>query len=169
MQVGFIGLGHMGQHMARHVAEAGHHVAAFDLRPEAVAELTRTPGARRAASVAGAAQGAEVVFTSLPGPPEVEAVATSPDGLLESMRSGAVYVDLSSNSPALVRRLSAAFAERGIAMLDAPVAGGVEGARAATLSVMVGGDRSTFDRVQSVLKAIGTKVFYCGPSGNGSI
>jgi 3-hydroxyisobutyrate dehydrogenase-like beta-hydroxyacid dehydrogenase len=105
----------------------------------------------------------------LPGPPEVEAVTGSPDGLLESMRSGAVYVDLSSNSPSLVRRLAVAFAERGIAMLDAPVAGGVTGAEAGTLSVMVGGDRAAFDRVQPVLSAIGTKVFYCGPSGNGSI
>ncbi|MCA1646851.1 MAG: NAD(P)-dependent oxidoreductase [Chloroflexi bacterium] len=169
MHVGFIGLGHMGQHMARHVAETGHDVSAFDLRPEPVAELTRTPTARRAGSVAEAAHEADIVFTSLPGPPEVEAVTTSPDGLLESMRSGAVYVDLSSNSPSLVRRLSAAFADRGIAMLDAPVAGGVEGASAATLSVMVGGDRQVFDRVQPVLKAIGTRIFYCGPSGNGAI
>jgi 3-hydroxyisobutyrate dehydrogenase len=169
MQVGFIGLGHMGQHMARHVAEAGHDVAAFDLRPEAVAELTRTPRARRAASVADAAQSAEVVFTSLPGPPEVEAVASGPDGLLESMQRGSVYVDLSSNSPSLVRRLSQSFAQRGIALLDAPVAGGVIGAEAATLSVMVGGERAAFERIEPVLKAIGTKVFYCGPSGNGSI
>ena len=169
MQVGFIGLGHMGQHMARHVAEAGHDVAAFDLRPEAVAQLTQTPKARRAGSVAEAAQEAEIVFTSLPGPPEVESVATSPDGLLESMRSGAVYVDLSSNSPTLVRRLCASFKERGIDMLDAPVAGGVTGAEAGTLSVLVGGDRATFDRVKPVLDAIGTKVFYCGPSGNGAI
>jgi 3-hydroxyisobutyrate dehydrogenase len=170
MQVGFIGLGHMGQHMARHVAEAGHDVAAHDLRPEAISELVQqTPRARRATSVAQAASDAEVVFTSLPGPPEVESVAAGPDGLLESMRPGAVYVDLSSNSPSTVRRLCAAFAERGIAMLDAPVAGGVEGARAGTLSVMVGGDRAAFDRVRPVLDAIGTRVFYCGVSGNGAI
>jgi 3-hydroxyisobutyrate dehydrogenase len=169
MQVGFIGLGHMGQHMARHVAEAGHDVAAYDLRAEAVAQLTRTPHARRATSVSEAALDADLVFTSLPGPPEVEGVASGPDGLLESMRSGTVYIDLSSNSPAVVRKLNAAFAERGIAMLDAPVAGGVEGAEAGTLSVMVGGDRAAFDRVEPVLKAIGTRIFYCGPSSNGSV
>jgi 3-hydroxyisobutyrate dehydrogenase len=169
MQVGFIGLGHMGQHMARHVAEAGHSVAAFDLRPEAVAQLTQTPNARRASSVAEAASGVEVVFTSLPGPPEVEAVATGPDGLLESMPEGTVYVDLSSNSPTMVRKLHAAFAQRGIAMLDAPVAGGVTGAENGTLSVMVGGDREVFERVRPALSAIGTKLFYCGPSGNGAI
>jgi 3-hydroxyisobutyrate dehydrogenase len=159
----------MGQHMARHVAEAGHDLAAFDLRPEAIVELIQTPGARRATSVAEAASNAEIVFTSLPGPPEVESVATSPDGLLESLSAGSVYVDLSSNSPSTVRRLAAAFAERGINMLDAPVAGGVTGAEAGTLSLMVGGDRATFDRVRPVLSAIGTKLFYCGPSGNGAI
>lgn len=169
MQVGFIGLGHMGQHMARHVAEAGHSVAAFDLRAELVAQLAQTPNARRANSVAEAASGAEVVFTSLPGPPEVESVATSPDGLLESMARGSVYVDLSSNSPTTVRKLHAMFAERGIAMLDAPVAGGVTGAEAGTLSVMIGGDRETFERAKPVLSAFGARLFYCGPSGNGAI
>jgi 3-hydroxyisobutyrate dehydrogenase len=169
MQVGFIGLGHMGQHMARHVAEAGHDVAAFDLRPEAIAQLVQTPHARRASSVAEAASSSEVVFTSLPGPPEVESVTSGPDGLLESMQSGTVYVDLSSNSPVTVRKLHAAFAERGISMLDAPVAGGVTGAEAGTLSVMVGGDREVFERVRPVLSAIGTRLFYCGPSGNGAI
>jgi 3-hydroxyisobutyrate dehydrogenase len=159
----------MGQHMARHVAEAGHAVAGYDLRLDAIAQLVQTPHARRATSLAEAASAADVVFTSLPGPPEVESVAAGPDGLLESMQPGSVYVDLSSNSPSTVRRLSAAFAERGIAMLDAPVAGGVEGANAATLSIMVGGDRAAFERLQPVLSAIGTKIFYCGPSGNGAI
>jgi 3-hydroxyisobutyrate dehydrogenase len=169
VQVGFIGLGHMGQHMARHVAEAGHSVAAYDLRPESVAQLTQTPNARKTTSVSEAASGAEVVFTSLPGPPEVASVATAPDGLLESMQPGTVYIDLSSNSPTMVRKLHAAFAEKGIAMLDAPVAGGVTGAEAGTLSIMVGGDRAVFERVKPVLSAIGTKLFYCGPSGNGAI
>jgi 3-hydroxyisobutyrate dehydrogenase len=170
MQIGFIGLGHMGQHMARHVAEAGHSVAAFDLRAESIAELTASSSnARRASSVSEVAHEAEIVFTSLPGPPEVESVATSPDGLLEAMRQGSVYVDLSSNSPTLIRRLHKEFAEKGIALLDAPVAGGVTGAEAGTLSVMVGGDREVFSRVEPVLKAIGTKVFYCGPTGNGAI
>src|ERR687887_696821 len=153
MQVGFIGLGHMGQHMARHVAEAGHSVAAFDLRAESIAELTASSGnARRATSISEVAHHAELVFTSLPGPPEVESVATSPDGLLESMRAGSIYIDLSSNSPTLVRRLYQEFKDKGIALLDAPVAGGVTGAEAGTLSVMVGGDREVFDRVQPVLK-----------------
>ena len=168
MDVGFIGLGHMGQHMARHVAEAGHNVAAFDLRQDAVARLLATPHTRQAHSVAEAVSEAEVVFTSLPGPPEVESVATAPDGLLESMRPNSVYIDLSSNSPSTVRRLNQLFAARGIAMLDAPVAGGERGAEAATLSIFVGGDAAVFERVKPVLSAIGPKLFYCGPSGNGA-
>lgn len=168
MDVGFIGLGHMGQHMARHVAEAGHKVAAFDLRQDAVARLLATPNTRQAHSVAEAASGAEVVFTSLPGPPEVESVATGPDGLLDTMSANSVYVDLSSNSPSTVRRLHQLFAQRGISMLDAPVAGGERGAEAATLSVFVGGDQAIFERVKPVLSAIGPKLFYCGPTGNGA-
>ncbi len=168
-RVGFIGLGHMGQHMARHVARAGFDVAAFDLRVDAVSQLVQAAKAHRAASVADAASGAEVVFTSLPGPPEVESVATGPDGLLDAMQSGSIYVDLSSNSPSTVRKLYASFAARGIAMLDAPVAGGVTGAEAGTLSVMVGGDRDVFERVKPVLSAFGARLFYCGPSGNGAI
>ncbi len=159
----------MGQHMARHVAEAGNNVAAFDLNPAAIAQLTQTPTARRASSVAEAASGADIVFTSLPGPPEVEAVAAGPDGLLDSMQKGTVYIDLSSNSPTTVRRLCAAFAEKGITMLDAPVAGGVTGAEAGTLSIMIGGDQAAFERVRPVLSAIGKRLFYCGGSGNGAI
>jgi len=166
MQVGFIGLGHMGQHMARHVAEAGHDVLAFDMRPEAI---DATPGVRKARSVAETADGAEIVFTSLPGPPEVESVALGPDGLLESMTPGTVYADLSSNSPTLIRRLEPMFKARGITLLDAPVAGGVEGATAGTLSVMVGGDEAAFEKIKPVLSAIGTRLFYCGSSGNGAI
>ena len=169
MQVGFIGLGHMGQHMARNVALAGFGVAAYDVRSEAVDELLHTRGIQRARTVAEAADAAEVVFTSLPGPAEVRAVAEEPDGLLDSMDSGSVFADLSSNSPSLVRDLAARFAERGIALLDAPVSGGVVGARDGTLSVMVGGERAAFDRIGPILRAIGTKIFYCGPSGSGSI
>jgi 3-hydroxyisobutyrate dehydrogenase-like beta-hydroxyacid dehydrogenase len=169
MDIGFIGLGHMGQFMSRNVAKAGHALAVYDLRPEAVAHVAELSGARAATGVADAARAAEIVFTSLPGPPEVENVVLGPGGLAESMRRGALYVDLSSNAPSVVRRLSARLAERGIAMLDAPVSGGVEGAEQATLSVMVGGRQEDFERARPVLAAIGTKLFYCGPIGNGSV
>jgi 3-hydroxyisobutyrate dehydrogenase len=169
MDIGFIGLGRMGYQMAQHVAEQGHNLSVFDIRPSVVDMLAARNNVRGATSVTDAARDAEVVFTSLPGPPEVEALVLDEGGLLGTMREGSVYVDLSTNSPTLVRRLAAQLAERGITMLDAPVSGGVEGAEAGTLSVMVGGDEATFERLRPVLSAIGTKLFYCGGIGNGSV
>jgi 3-hydroxyisobutyrate dehydrogenase len=169
MTVGFIGLGRMGSHMARHLAESGQELAVFDLRPEAVSELAALPGVRAASSYADVANNSDVVFTSVPGPPEVEAIVEGPGGLRDSMRPGSTYVDLSTNSPQLVRRLHGVLAEKGVAMLDAPVSGGVEGAEAGTLSIMVGGDETVFNQVRPLLSAIGTKHFYCGAIGTGSV
>ncbi len=170
MKVGFIGLGQMGNRMAHNIGKAGHEVAMYDVRPEAVAELAaRTPGGRAANSVSDAASGADIVCTSLPGPADVESVVLGPGGLKETMAAGGLFIDLSTNSPTVVRKLAKSLAERNIAMLDAPVSGGIRGAEGATLSVMVGGDKATFDRAQAVLSAIGTKVFHCGDIGNGTV
>jgi 3-hydroxyisobutyrate dehydrogenase-like beta-hydroxyacid dehydrogenase len=169
VDIGFIGVGRMGNPMARHLAGAGHRVAVYDSQPEAVSRLTSLEVVRPARGVADAAEGAGVVFTSLPGPREVEEVVLGPGGLMESMAPGTTYVDLSTNSPVLVRRLATALAVRGIEMLDAPVSGGVEGAEAGTLSVMAGGKRELFDRMQPLLGAIGTKLFYCGEAGAGCV
>lgn len=166
MHIGFIGTGRMGSNMAANLLKAGHQVTVHDARPESAARLTGELGARWAATPAEAALGAEVVFSSLPGPAEVEAVANA---ILPVMTPGSAYVDLSSNAPSLVRRLEAAFTARGVGMLDAPVSGGVNGAEAGTLSVMCGGRRDTYDHVLPALQGIGTKLFYCGPSGSGSI
>jgi 3-hydroxyisobutyrate dehydrogenase len=169
MNIGFIGLGRMGNHMARHLAEAGHDLMVHDLRPEAVAALTRLSGVRAGSGYGEVARHAEVVFTSLPGPMEVEEVALAEGGLIEAMAPGSAYVDLSTNAPSVVRRLAPMLQERGVAMLDAPVSGGVEGAEAGTLSIMVGGERETFDRLQLLLASIGDKIFYCGGIGAGSV
>ncbi|MGE0688312.1 MAG: NAD(P)-dependent oxidoreductase [Dehalococcoidia bacterium] len=170
MEIGFIGLGRMGYHMAKHIAGAGHSLTVYDLRTESAEMLAgELPNVRVAGSVSEAAREAELVFTSLPGPPEVEAIVLDEGGLLGSMQEGATYVDLSTNSPTLVRRLAADLAAKGITMLDAPVSGGVEGAEAGTLSIMVGGDEATFESLRPVLGAIGTKLFYCGGIGNGSV
>jgi 3-hydroxyisobutyrate dehydrogenase-like beta-hydroxyacid dehydrogenase len=171
MKLGFIGLGRMGGNMARHLGAAGHDVAVFDVYAPAMQALVERPGISIADSVAEVASGAEAVFTSLPGPPEVESVVLGPSGLLESMQSGSVYLDLSSNAPSLVRRLHGTLAEKGIAMLDAPVSGGEEGAIVGTLSVMVGGDDATFERMKDVLSAFAGegKVFHCGSIGAGSV
>jgi 3-hydroxyisobutyrate dehydrogenase len=166
--LGFIGLGTMGTHMATSLRRAGHSLVVNDLRREA-AEPHLEFGAEWAATPREVAQAAEVVFTSLPGPPEVEAVALGADGLLEGLRPGGAYIDLSTNSPTLMRRLHAQFGERGLDVLDAPVSGGPTGARTGKLALWVGGDEPVFRRHKPLLDAIGDQVFYVGPSGAGCV
>ncbi|MDQ3809693.1 MAG: NAD(P)-dependent oxidoreductase [Chloroflexota bacterium] len=169
MKVGFIGLGQMGSRMARNLARAGHELTIYDLRPESVAALAAMPGVRGASSLAETVRGNEVVFTSLPTPSDVEQVVLGPDGVRDSAAAGTILVDLSTNAPSMVHHLASALRERNIAMLDAPVSGGVEGAEAGTLSIMVGGDARVFEAVKPVLSAIGTKLFHCGDTGSGSV
>ncbi len=165
MKVGFIGLGIMGGSMALNVKAAGHELVVHDLRREAAAPHLKA-GAQWADGPRQVAQQSEVVFTSLPGPPEAEAVGAE---LLEGMRPDAAWFDLSTNSPTVVRRIHARFAERGIAMLDAPVSGGPRGAKSRKLALLVGGERAVFDRFRPVLDAIGDQVIYIGPIGAGSV
>ncbi len=171
MKAGFIGLGRMGNHMARHLAEKGHEVAVFDVVPSAADHLREIPGIKVMASVTEVARDAEVVGTSLPGPREVEAVVMGPGGLLETLKPGSTYIDLSTNSVTLVRRLHEELANKGIEMLDAPVSGGTTGSEAGTLSVMVGGKQEVFERMRPFLECIGSpeKIFYCGPAGAGDV
>ena len=110
----------------------------------------------------GGGQQCSVLFMSLPGPPEVEHVLKAADGVLEGARKGTVVFDLSSSSPAVVRRLAQEALERGVTLLDSPVSGGVSGAEKATLAVMVGGDRAAFDAHRELLGAIGANVFHLG-------
>ena len=168
MRVGFIGLGNMGGHMAMNVIAGGHDVVVHDIRREA-AERQLAAGASWADTPRGATEGSELVFTSLPGPAEVEQVALGEGGVLVGATPGTVYVDLSTNSPTLIRRVHEEFAEQGISVLDAPVSGGSKGAEAATLAVMVGGDEQVYERVKPVLDLIGDKVSYIGPAGAGAI
>jgi 3-hydroxyisobutyrate dehydrogenase len=168
MKVGFIGLGTMGASMASNLQAAGHELSVSDLRREA-AEPHVAKGAVWKDTPRQVAEGVDVVFTSLPGPAEVEAVAVGPDGLVHGMRRGAACFDLSTNSPTVVRRLHAAFAERGLHLLDAPVSGGPKGARTRKLALWVGGDRAAFDRFKPVLDAIGDRAAYVGAIGAGSV
>ncbi len=168
MKIGFIGLGNMGGPMALNLLKAGHSLAVYDARREA-AEPQLAAGARWAESPAAAAADCEVVMTSLPGPKEIEEVALGEGGIMSGLARGAIYADLSTNSPAVIRRLNAAFKAKGIEVLDAPVSGGIPGARNATLAVMVGGDRAAFDTIKPALDAIGDKVSYIGASGAGSV
>jgi 3-hydroxyisobutyrate dehydrogenase-like beta-hydroxyacid dehydrogenase len=168
MNVGFIGVGTMGTHMAWNLIQGGHDVVVHDLRREA-AERHLEGGAVWADTPAELAARVEVVFTSLPAPVDVEGVALGENGILEGMQPGSVYFDLSTNSPAVVRRLHAIFAERGVQMLDAPVSGGPRGAESRHLALWVGGDAEVFTKYKPVLDAIGDEPYYVGPIGAGTI
>jgi 3-hydroxyisobutyrate dehydrogenase-like beta-hydroxyacid dehydrogenase len=168
MQVGFIGLGTMGGKMAASLQRAGVSLVVNDARREAAAPHLAA-GAQWAGSPREVAEASGVVFTSLPEPADVEAVAAGPDGLLAGMRPGAAYFDLSTNSPGVVRRLCAAFAERGAYMLDAPVSGGPRGAASGKLAIWVGGDEAIFERHRKLLDAIGDQARYVGPIGAATV
>ena len=168
MKIGFIGLGMMGSGMAANLQKAGHDLVVHDLR-RAAAEPYLAAGAVWADSPRAVAEASEVVFTSLPGPPEVEAVALGDNGLLSGMSRGKAYFDLSTNSPTMVRKINAAFAERDVYMLDSPVSGGPRGARTGKLALWVGGDEQIFNRFKPVLDAMGDKARYVGPIGAGSV
>lgn len=168
MQIGFIGLGTMGASMAANLQTAGHSLVVHDVRRASAApHIAR--GAMWADTPRAVGDAAEVVFTSLPGPSEVEAVVRGGDGLLAGMRRGAAYFDLSTNSPTLVRRLHADFAERGAHMLDAPVSGGPAGARSRRMAIWVGGEEPVFARFKAVLDAMGDQARYVGRIGAGSV
>jgi 3-hydroxyisobutyrate dehydrogenase len=169
MNVGFIGLGTMGRHMASNLIKGGHKLVVYDVRREA-AEPHIKVGAQWAASPKAVAEACDVVFTSLPGPVEVEAVALDEQGgLISGLTAGKVYFDLSTNSPALVRRIHDVFKSRGIHMLDAPVSGGPKGAETRKLALWVGGDEEVYKIYKPVLDAIGDQPYYVGPIGAGSI
>jgi 3-hydroxyisobutyrate dehydrogenase len=168
MKIGFIGLGNMGGPMALNLIKAGHTLVVHDIRREAAApHLER--GAKWAASPREAAREAELILSSLPGPPEVEAVALGENGILQGANPGSIYADLSTGSPTVMRKLHAAFKAKGVHVLDSPVSGGVWGAQRGTLQVMVGGDEPIYNEVKGVLGAIGDKVGYMGPIGAGTI
>jgi 3-hydroxyisobutyrate dehydrogenase-like beta-hydroxyacid dehydrogenase len=168
MKVGFIGLGTMGRHMASNLMKGGHQLVVNDVRREAAAPHLQA-GATWADTPRAVAEATEVVFTSLPGPVEVEAVALGEHGLGAGLTPGKVYFDLSTNSPALVRKIHEVFKGRGIHMLDAPVSGGPKGAESRRLALWVGGDEEIFKRYKPVLDAIGDQPYYVGPIGAGSV
>jgi 3-hydroxyisobutyrate dehydrogenase len=168
MKVGFIGTGNMGNPMASNVLKAGHELVVHDLRREATINLLEA-GAVWADSPQAVAEQSEVVLGSLPNPSDVEQVFLGERGILAGMRSGQAYFDLTTSDPLVSRRLAGIATERGVHFLDSPVSGGVQGARAGTLAVMVGGDQAVFEQYKPVLSAIGKNVFYLGGVGNGNV
>ena len=167
MTVGFIGLGTMGIGMATRILEAGYPLIVHDMRQESARPLLEA-GATWGDSVAEIGGAAEVVFTSLPGPKEMQAVGLGPGGLIETMRKGGAWFDLTTNSPTVVAEVSVPFAAKGIALLDAPVSGGPTGARSGKLAIYVGGDAAVYDRHKALLDAIGDRVMHVGPVGSGN-
>lgn len=165
MEVGFIGLGLMGLPMARNVLKAGMPLTVHN-RSRGKVDAIAQDGARAAGSAREVSERCDVVITCLPMPADVEKIMHECG---EAGRSGQIYIDCSTVDPGTSRRLAAEFAERGIAYLDAPVSGGVSGAAAGTLAIMVGGEREAYERAVPVLKTMGTNVFYCGTSGSGNV
>ena len=168
MKVGFIGLGTMGAPIALNAIKGGHELIVHDIRREA-GEPHVKEGAKWAASPRVVAAASDVIFTSLPGPKEVEAVALAEDGLISALEPGKAYFDLTTNSPTLIRKIHGMFLKHGVEVLDAPVSGGPQGARTGRMAIWVGGDKATFERHLPLLDAMGDKPTYVGPIGSGAI
>jgi len=162
MRIGFVGTGTMGTPIAGCLIAAGHQLTVYDIRREATGALV-AQGAALADTPRAAAESADAVFTSLPGPAEVEAAVLDPvGGILRGMPSGAAYIDLTTNAPSTIRVLAERCRERGVAFLDAPVSG-----RPPDMTVMVGGEDADFTRLGPLFEAIARNVFHVGPSGAG--
>jgi 3-hydroxyisobutyrate dehydrogenase len=168
MRLGYIGLGNMGGGMAKCLAAAGHDVLVHDARREAAAPQIEA-GAKWADTPAKVAAHAEMIFTSLPGPPMIEEVVYGKNGIAETLKRGSVYIDCSTTSPTQIRRIYADFKTRGIDVMDSPVSGHVSGAWAGQLALYIGGDPEVMERVRPIFEVIGKYLNYCGPIGAGSI
>src|SRR5919109_1742 len=164
--IGFIGLGIMGRPMARNLLKAGYPLVVHNRSRAAVDELAGA-GAKTATSSREVAAQCDVLITMLPNSPDVELVALGKDGIIEGARPGLIVADMSTISPIVSQKVGTALAAKGVKMLDAPVSGGEKGAIDAALSVMVGGDKATFDAVLPIFQAMGKTITLLGPLGFG--
>jgi len=167
-KIAFIGLGIMGKPMAKNLLAAGHQVVVSSHNQTTAAELSAS-GATTADSPKQIAEQVELVITMLPNSPDVKSVALGEEGIIEGAHPGLVFVDMSSIAPLVAREIHGALAEKGVAMLDAPVSGGEPKAIDGTLSVMVGGDKDVFEHVKDVLGAMAGSVVFVGDIGAGNI
>lgn len=168
MNVAFIGLGTMGIPMALNIINAGFDLTVHN-RTREKEEAPANAGARRAGSPREAAAGAEVVITCVSDTPDVEAVILGENGVVHGAEAGSIVVDMSTISPSATRQIAEALGEKGIKMIDAPVSGGSEGAQKGTLSIMVGGEAEDLEKVDPVLRAMGTTITHIGPVGAGQL
>jgi 3-hydroxyisobutyrate dehydrogenase-like beta-hydroxyacid dehydrogenase len=164
MNIGFVGLGAMGLGIVPRLMAAGHTVTGFNRSKDKAAPLVAA-GMKLAASPREAAAASDIVFSIVTDAAAVRAVALGPDGIIAGLKPGGIYIDMSTIAPDASRAVSAEFAGKGLAMLDAPISGSPVTLAQGNASLMVGGDRSAFERVEPVLRAIGPKVTYIGASG----
>lgn len=165
-RVGFVGLGTMGAFMAENLIRAGHELTVWNRTPGRAKHLTEL-GAVETSTPAELAMRCDIVITCVTDAPQVEEILFAPNGLIEGMREGSLFIDCSTISPTKVLEFSKRLAQRGIAMLDAPVSGGSEGARLGTLTIMVGGEPDDVERARGVLSALGNNLTHLGALGSG--
>ena len=169
MKIGFIGVGAMGGPMSRNiVSKTNHEVTVFDLNPAMMDECVKV-GAKRGSSVADVARSSEIIMMSLPTPRHVESVVAGPDGIAENAKPGTVVIDLTTNSPGMIRKLAELLATKKIDLVEAPVTGGVIKATDGTLTIICGGDEAVIDKQRPLLSSIGALVVHTGPHGSGSV
>ncbi len=168
LKIGFIGLGIMGKPMSKNLIKAGYSLVVFDLNQGAMDELVSS-GAEKALTPKEVAEQCEFIITMLPDSPQVKEVVLGINGLMEGLKAGTVFIDMSSISPIVSRELSRELEVKGVDMLDAPVSGGEPKAIDGTLSVMVGGKEYVFERSYPVLKAMSASVVYTGSIGAGNV
>jgi 3-hydroxyisobutyrate dehydrogenase len=168
VNVGFVGLGNLGRQLAASVLRAGFPLTVCDLDPEAVALLT-AEGARAAASPAAVAEASDCVITCLPSPRAVSEVVAGAGGVLDGLRAGGTWIDMSTNDPHELERLAALASERGVATLECPVTGGVHKAATGEITVIAGGDSAVVEAHLGVLEAMGSPVLHVGALGKASI
>ena len=168
MKIGFIGLGVMGEPMARHLLAAGHDLALWARRPQAAAELV-AEGVPLCATPAELAARSEVVISVVTASADVDALAFGADGLAAGFAPGAIHVDMSTIAPAMARSLAQRYGAQGMGFVDAPVSGGAQGARDASLAIMAGAEADTLERVRPLLQAMGQRIVHVGPPGAGQV
>lgn len=171
MKIAFIGLGNMGTPMATNLVNAGHEIVVFDLVESAIQTL-KTAGAQSASSAVEATRGAEIIVSMLPAGAHVKGLYLGQEdkpGLLDALEGKPLIIDASTIAPEDARVVAEAARERGLSYLDAPVSGGVGGAKAGTLTFIVGGDEAGFEQAKPVLEAMGKNVFHAGESGAGQV
>jgi 3-hydroxyisobutyrate dehydrogenase len=167
-KIAFIGLGNMGLPMGKNLVAAGHNVFGFDLSDDAKASL-KAAGGQSADTIAAAVADAEIIVSMLPAGKHVTAVYTESDGVIANAAAGALLIDSSTIDVGTARAVSAEAEAAGLAMVDAPVSGGVGGAAAGTLTFMVGGPEAAFQAAKPVLYIMGQNIFHAGGSGNGQV